>query len=272
MRVESRPAATVRWRAGTVQIGAISLLAGCGFLALIIFRRRRRIRRALSRGLPCLLLVLAVSPARAQNITLESDEMSGDQSKAFRTSKEWAIELRFGAYRPDVDSEVSGSGQTPYKTMFGGGRHLMSQLEVDWQFFQKFGSLAAAVATGYYSVGAKAFVADPATGKCVTDPSAPGVCVRSGDSTSLRLIPVAALLVYRWTWRPISGRSPWCPTPSLGSTTLSGTSPTAMEACPTRRVAVVRAAPLAGKPVPGYPSCSTCWIRRHAQPGHGDRH
>jgi hypothetical protein len=199
-----------------VQIGAISVLGGCGFLALIIFRRRRRARRTLSRGLPFLLLVLAVNPARAQNIALESDETSGDLSRSFRTSKEWAIELRFGAYRPDVDSEVSGSGQTPYKTMFGGGRHLMSQLEVDWQFFQKFGSLAAAVATGYYSVGAKAFVADPATGKCVTDPSAPGVCVRSGDSTSLRLIPIAALLVYRWDVAADLWQIPLVPYAKLG--------------------------------------------------------
>jgi hypothetical protein len=196
------------------QIGAISVLAGCGFLALIIFRRRRRARRTLSRGLPFLLLVLAINPARAQNIALESDEMSGDQAKSFRTSKEWAVELRFGAYRPDVDSEVSGSGQTPYKTMFGGGRHLMSQLEVDWQFFQKFGSLAAAVATGYYSVGAKAFVADPATGKCVTDPN--GACVRSGDSTSLRLIPVAALLVYRWDVAADLWQIPLVPYAKLG--------------------------------------------------------
>jgi hypothetical protein len=196
-----------------VEIGAISLLAGCGFLALIIFRRRRRIRRALSRGLPCLLLVLAINPARAQNITLESDETSGDQPKSFRTPKEWAIELRFGAYRPDVDSEVSGSGQTPYKTMFGGRRHLMSQLEVDWQFFQKFGSLAVGATVGYYSVSAKAFVAN-ASGVCVTDSN--GACVRSGDSTSLRLIPIAALLVYRWDVAADLWQIPLVPYAKLG--------------------------------------------------------
>jgi hypothetical protein len=196
-----------------VQIGAISLLAGCGFLALIIFRRRRRARRALSRGLPFLLLVLAVSPARAQDIALESDETSGDQPKSFRTPKEWAIELRFGAYRPDVDSEVSGSGQTPYKTMFGGRRHLMSQLEVDWQFFQKFGSLAVGATVGYYSVSAKAFVAN-ASGVCVTDSN--GACVRSGDSTSLRLIPIAALLVYRWDVAADLWQIPLVPYAKLG--------------------------------------------------------
>ena len=196
-----------------VQIGAISVLAGCGFLALMIFRRRRRAGRALSRGLPFLLLVLAVSPARAQDITLESDETSGDQPRSFRTPKEWAIELRFGAYRPDVDSEVSGSGQTPYKTMFGGRRHLMSQLEVDWQFFQNFGSLAVGTTVGYYSVSAKAFVAD-ASGAYVKD--ANGAYVRSGDSTSLRLIPIAALLVYRWDVAADLWQIPLVPYAKLG--------------------------------------------------------
>jgi hypothetical protein len=177
------------------QLGACSVLAGIGLAALILFRRRRRTRRALSRGLPFLLLFLAASPAQAQVASRESDEGPVDQPKAYRTPKEWAMELRFGPYRPDVDSEFSGStGATPYTTMFGGKRHLMSQLELDWQFFQAFGSLAAGVAIGYYSQSASAFIAD-STGACVRDST--GACERSGDTTSLRLIPIAALLVYR---------------------------------------------------------------------------
>jgi hypothetical protein len=157
--------------------------------------------------------VLAVGPARAQEITLESDETSADQPRTFRTPKEWAIELRFGAYRPDVDSEFSGSGKTPYKTMFGGKRHLMSQLELDWQFFQGFGTLAAAATVGYSSVSAKAFVAN-SSGACVTDSN--GACVRSGDSTSLRLIPIAALLVYRWDVAAELWQIPLVPYAKLG--------------------------------------------------------
>jgi hypothetical protein len=173
------------------QFGAIAFLAGIGLAAVVIFRRRRRTRRALSRGLPFLLLLLAAGPAQAQVVTHEeTDAVSADQPEVYRTPREWAIELRFGPYAPNVDSEFSsGTGATPYKTMFGGKRHLMSQLELDWQFFQAFGSLAAGVAIGYYSQGANAFIADPtgaSTGK------------RSGDSTTLRLVPLAALLVYRW--------------------------------------------------------------------------
>ena len=89
----------------------------------------------------------------------------------------------------------------------------MSQLEVDWQFFQKFGSLAVGATVGYYSVSAKAFVAD-ASGAYVKD--ANGAYVRSGDSTSLRLIPIAALLVYRWDVASDLWQIPLVPYAKLG--------------------------------------------------------
>ncbi len=188
------------------RLGAISFLVGSGLVALIIFRRRRRARRPFSRGFPCLLAALAASSAQAQVATHEESDEGSEESRAeYRTPKQWAMELRFGPYAPDVDSEFAGRtvnppyNGAPYKTVFGGKRHLMSQLEFDWQFFQGFGSLAAGVAIGYYAVSAKAFVTDPSTGTCVpaTDPKT-GPCKLSGDTTSLRLIPIAALLVYRW--------------------------------------------------------------------------
>jgi hypothetical protein len=187
------------------RLGAISFLAGGGLLALVIFRRRRRARRALFRGLPCLWVALASGSAQAQVVTHdESDERSEEPHEEYRTPKQWAMELRFGPYAPDVDSEFAGRAAAPpyngapYKTVFGGKRHLMSQLEFDWQFFQGFGSLAVGVAIGYYKVSAKAFDADPNTGNCVPPPDPKtGPCKLSGDTTSLRLIPVAALLVYR---------------------------------------------------------------------------
>jgi hypothetical protein len=199
------------------QLGAISLLAGVGLLALIIFRRRRRARRALSRGLPLLLLLLAVRPVHAQTLAHEGDELPLEQPESYRTPREWAFEARFGPYRPNVDSELSASAVAPpYQTVFGGKRHLMSQLELDWQFFQAFGSLAAGVAIGYYSESAKAFVADPNTGKCVPDPTTTGACERSGDTTSLRLIPIAALLVYRWDVAAQQWKIPLVPYAKLG--------------------------------------------------------
>jgi hypothetical protein len=196
------------------QLGTISLLAGTGLLALIILRRRRRKRRALSRGLPFLLLLLAVRPVHAQTLAHEGDEMPVDQPESYRTPREWAFEARFGPYRPNVDSEFSSSAVAPpYQAVFGGKRHLMSQLELDWQFFQAFGSLAAGVVIGYYNESAKAFKANP-TGGCVLDST--GACVRSGDTTTLRLIPMAALLVYRWDVAAVQWKIPLVPYGKLG--------------------------------------------------------
>jgi hypothetical protein len=203
------------------RLGAISFLAGSGLLALIIFRRRRRARRALSRGLPFLLVALAAGSAQAQVVTHEeTDEMSSEQRANYRTPKEWAMELRFGPYAPDVDSGIGSSATAtyngaPYKTVFGGKRHLMSQLEFDWQFFQAFGSLAVGAAIGYYNVSAKAFTAD-ANGNCVPDKTTTSGCELSGDTTSLRLIPVSALLVYRWDVAAERWSIPFVPYVKLG--------------------------------------------------------
>jgi hypothetical protein len=201
------------------RLGVISFLAGIGFLGLVIFRRRRRARRALSRGLPWLVVTLAAGPAQAQVVSqVQTEESSTAQLGDFRSPREWAIELRFGPYAPDVDSEFSGNpAATPYKTIFGSKRHLMSQLEFDWQFFQAFGSLGVGAVVGYYSQSAKAFVFDPTTGTCQTDPSSTtGACLLSGDTTSLRLIPVAALLVYRWDVAAERWKIPLVPYAKLG--------------------------------------------------------
>ena len=41
-------------------------------------------------------------------------------------------QLKFGPYRPDVDSEFDAAQvRTPYEDYFGDGRHLMTQLEFD---------------------------------------------------------------------------------------------------------------------------------------------
>lgn len=65
----------------------------------------------------------------------------------------------------------------------------MWQLEFDWQFFRRFGSLAVGGVVGYFKENAHA---------CKQGTLQGTTCERSGDNTSLRLIPFAALLVYRF--------------------------------------------------------------------------
>jgi hypothetical protein len=100
----------------------------------------------------------------------------------YRTPKRFALELRFGPYGPDVDDEFDGT-QAPYLKTFGKGRPLMSQVELDYQFFTGFGSAAVGIAAGYFTDSGPAKTAQ------TMEPS--------GDDTRISLFPTALLLVYR---------------------------------------------------------------------------
>jgi hypothetical protein len=125
--------------------------------------------------LAILALTLAARTAQAQAVL-------HDDPGAFRSPQNWAIELRFGPYIPEIDSELKGADSPPYQTYFGKKHHLMSQLEVDYQFFHLFGSAAVAGQVGYLTASAKA---RNAAGH------------ETGDKTNLLLVPTAVQLVYR---------------------------------------------------------------------------
>jgi hypothetical protein len=195
---------------GTGRIGWLTCLAGAGLLGLSFIRRHRRRKASGVRGLTLLVLLLAAGAAQAQPVAVSREDLNAtfeEPRRAYSTPKSFALELRFGPFRPDVDSEFP-SGVTPYKDTFGGKRHVMSQLELDWQLFQSFGSLAVGASVGYYSRSAKALVVDPTTG-APTDQ-------RSGDNTSLRLIPFAGLLVYRFDVLALQWGVPLVPYVKLG--------------------------------------------------------
>jgi hypothetical protein len=141
----------------------------------------RTTRAALAKArLPLLALGLlaASAPARAQTILRDA--------QAYRTPQRFAFELRFGPYSPDVDAEFDGT--TPHRDFFGDDRRLMTQIELDYQLYQGFGSLALGVSAGYFRETARAF-AEPPPGEKAT--------VRSGDKSRLALFPFAVLAVYR---------------------------------------------------------------------------
>lgn len=100
------------------------------------------------------------------------------------------MELRMGPYRPDIDSEFGDvpEAQRPHQLYFGNKRRLLSQIELDYQIWNGFGSLGIGAQVGYFRETAKAFVAP-------TDGSVPSV--RSGDDTRLMLVPTSLSLVYR---------------------------------------------------------------------------
>jgi hypothetical protein len=174
-------------------------IIGLGLLGLVLAvvgRKWKRKRRPFGPGALIFLIsaaTLASAPARAQAITHYEDDVDDETSRDSEepwtgTSRSQAIELRFGLYNPAVDSEFGSGGAAPHAFIFGKSRSPMWQLEYDYQILQVFGTLAVGGAIGYFKQDAKA---------CVLATMTDTFCERSGDNTSLRLIPLAALLVYR---------------------------------------------------------------------------
>jgi hypothetical protein len=106
------------------------------------------------------------------------------ESGRFRSPQRFAFELRFGPYRPDVDSEFNGQ-RTPYKDFFGNDRRLMTQMELTYEFFHGFGTLGAGIGVGYFSVSGRSPV-EAGTGELTSDQS------------TLKVVPVSASAVYRF--------------------------------------------------------------------------
>ncbi len=168
-------------------------VAGLAAMALtILLRRRRRAeggrpRRASRATFVVTLLAatvyLSVAAGRARAQASILDEPSGPTSGS--SSRGWNLELRFGPYRPDIDSEFASRGQTarPYQQIFSSSRHLLTELEIDRQVSHRGGTWAIGLGAGYFNVTAAALSADLSS--------------RAGDQTGLRLIPLSASLVYR---------------------------------------------------------------------------
>lgn len=155
-------------------------------------------RAALAAGL---LMLLASAGARAQSFADEAELIEGTGQR-YRSPQRFAFELRFGPYRPDVDSEFDGK-RTPYQDFFGSGSQLLSQIEFDYEFFHRFGSLAAGAGIGYFSV----------TG---TSPVADGTGQPSGDQSTLKVVPVSLSAVYRFDYFLEARQFPLVPFGKLG--------------------------------------------------------
>lgn len=139
-------------------------------------RTASRLALGCAGGLLCFLGV-GLAPAAAQVMTSVNNRQQSPQH--------FALELRFGPYRPDVDSEFSGSGHTPYQDFFGSGRHLMTQVELDYQLIRHVGSLGIGASLGYFKQTGNDLYAD-------------GTARLSADTSSFRLIPFALSAVYRF--------------------------------------------------------------------------
>jgi hypothetical protein len=129
----------------------------------------------------------------------------------YQSPQRFAFELKFSPYTPRIDSSPGLNGATPFRDLFTNQNdpkasldpRLLTQLELDWQFLHKFGSLGLGFSIGYYrrSTHSFEFPNNDPTQSCITAnrmPPAGSACIRAGDETDLNVIPLQLMLVYRF--------------------------------------------------------------------------
>jgi hypothetical protein len=182
--------------------------------------------RVVSRTGAVAAALLASASAHAQEDRL--DPLTGRHS-GVHSPQHFAAELRLSPYTPDVDSDPSLNGKTPYRQLFGTAPGLFIGAELDWQALRipHFGSLGPGVSVGYMKRS------DPAP---FSNPPA-GTSSQSGEDTSLEIFPFAAMAVLRVDvlWRdagiPIVpyaklgiGYALWRASNTLGTSSFGGVS------------------------------------------------
>jgi hypothetical protein len=119
------------------------------------------------------------------------------------------FEVKFGPYKPNIDDEFSG--QTgPYSRYFGGSG-LMSRFELDFQFFQRFGSIAVGLELGYFTKSGKSYACYAGTGTDSGTPCQPDFTAKAGDSTGINVLPLTLLAIYRFDVLALHYRVPIVP-------------------------------------------------------------
>ncbi len=143
-------------------------------------------RRKIVAGAAAAFVLLGLaSEARAQDRSgaLES------RHRKFESPQNFAFELRFSPYRPDVDGDPALRGNRPYRDIFGSMPRLMISAELDWQAVRipHFGTIGPGISVGYTSMAALA----PLVKK------APDGSTLSGENTDLDIFPFYLVAVAR---------------------------------------------------------------------------
>ncbi|MCA9587360.1 MAG: hypothetical protein KC657_18665 [Myxococcales bacterium] len=126
----------------------------------------------------------------------------GTPANKTESAQNFAFELRFSPYRPQIDDEPGLTG-APFTQTFGSARRLLIQLELDWQMLRipHVGTLGPGVAVGYTTMSADS---KTLSGK------------ESGDETFLSIYPfhLSGVLRADAVWR--EARIPLIPYAKLG--------------------------------------------------------
>jgi hypothetical protein len=155
-------------------------------------RRSRTPRLLAAATLVSLLALGGTASAQSSNDPFWSDPVWDDADDDEILDPHWHVGLRFGPYIPEIDKQLGGD-PGPYEQMFGSGSAVMPVLDVDWLFYRGFGQLGIGGSVGAMWRSAQAYEAG-------TDPNDPMRPRSEGDGTNFRLVPLAATVVYRFTY------------------------------------------------------------------------
>ncbi len=106
------------------------------------------------------------------------------KKSSVESPRRFLVEARFGTYQPQVDSDFATA--TPFTDVFGDGMFLMTQLEFEYEIWNKVGIIAVGATAGYSRIVGKGI--NPATGEAAT------------DGTAMNVMPLSAQLVYRFDY------------------------------------------------------------------------
>jgi hypothetical protein len=150
--------------------------------------------------------------------------------KTYESPQNFAFEIRFSPYKPDVDSDPALGGNTPYATVFGTAPRLFVGAEFDWEALRipHFGTIGPALGAGYMAASGNALFTEEHNGTFV-----------SGETTSLDIFPfyLAGVVRVDVLWKDAGiplvpylkaglGYALWRATNTLGTSHFDGVSGT----------------------------------------------
>lgn len=164
-------------------------------------RRSNTLRTAAGAGLALALLLTSVAPAVAQIGGMVEEEHD------YQSPRRFYFEFKMGPFAPDIDSEFDGPG--PFEHIFGDGSDIMFKWELDVQLWQGFGSLGIGAQVGYYTTSANPYLDDGSASGSTN-------ATRSSSETSVTLLPLSLLAVYRFDWPAVTWGVPLVPYVKFG--------------------------------------------------------